>query len=164
MYWDISQSALNANAYHSFEVTWIRSDPSVLFSSVAGGVSPMFAMMDHNDVEHNVAKPLFAIKKTVCSGTTSVSWPVYHGLRALNPNPNPSSTNWVGNPWRVRKNVWIPIISGVRIIDTDSTKELWVEFVAIVNPDLVEEINSTANLPVEIIDKIAGTPGTGECF
>ena len=163
MVWNSDQSERNQYPYINFEVTWIRADESILFSSVQGGNSEMFPSIDQGRLHHHIAKPLFSVKRTVCSGTNSTPNNVnYKGLRAL--NPNPSTTTDVGNPWRVRKNVWIPIISGVKIKDTVLTKELWVEFVAIVHPHLVEEINSPANLPVDIVDKIAGTPGTGECF
>jgi hypothetical protein len=64
-----------------------------------------------------VAIPLFFVRKTVCAGTNSTpNDSIYRGLKAL--NPNPLTTELVGKPWRVRKSVWIPIISGVRIVDT----------------------------------------------
>ena len=89
---------------------------------------------------------------------------LFRSLKGL--NPNPQTTSLVGNPWRVRKNIWIPIISGVEIIDTVTTKQLSIEFIAIVNPELVEYINvSPSNpLPIDVEAKIAGTPNTGECF
>jgi hypothetical protein len=65
----------------------------------------------------------------------------------------------------VRKNVWIPIISGVYLTDNPSFKELWIQYVAVVNPDQIEEINTSVTpLPADVEAKIAGTSVTGECF
>jgi hypothetical protein len=160
MYWDITQSARNTNPFKTFEVTWIKADESVLFSSMVPGYSSFFPTMNGN-----AAITLFHLNRNACDGTNSPPNSFnYLGLRGL--NPNPQTTSLVGNPWRVRKNIWIPIISGVEIIDTVTTKHMSIEFIAIVNSELVKYINvSQSNpLPIDVEAKIAGTPNTGECF
>jgi hypothetical protein len=59
MYWDISQSTRNPNTYRTFDVTWIRADESVLFSSTINGGADMFPNMDLGDGNYQVVKPLF---------------------------------------------------------------------------------------------------------
>jgi hypothetical protein len=124
----------------------------------------MFPGLDFGKNERFIAKPLFNIYKTLCNGSNSSSDVGYTGLRNL--NPNPATTTLVGKPWRVRRNVWIPIIAGVVITDSVASKQLWINFVAIINPDIVEELNTSGinPLPTDVEAKIAGTPNTGECF